>query len=84
MTRPARQMLAWRSAPLSSISRVRRQNAALRALIDELLLQVRGAQRENEAWTPAERAEAEAALARIMSRVRSAAVERPDEPDESP
>lgn len=62
----------------------RRHNAALRALIDELLLQVRGAQRENEAWTPAERAEAEAALARIMSRVRSAAVERPDEPDGSP
>lgn len=62
----------------------RRQNAALRALIDELLLQVRGAQREHEAWTPAERAEAEAALARIMSRVRSAAVERPDEPDGSP
>lgn len=62
----------------------RRQNAALRALIDELLLQVRGAQRENEAWTPTERADAEAALARIMSRVRSAAVAPPDEPDQSP
>ena len=62
----------------------RRRNAALRALIDELLLQVRGAQRENEAWTPAERAEAEAALARIMSRVRTAAVAPPEEPDQSP
>ena len=62
----------------------RRRNAALRALIDELLLQVRGAQREQEAWTPAERAEAEAALTRIMSQVRTAAVARPDEPDQSP
>ena len=61
----------------------RRRNAALRALIDELLVQVRGAQRENEAWTPAERAEAEAALARIMSRVRAAAVAPPEEHDQS-
>lgn len=61
----------------------RRRNAALRALIDEMLLQVRGAQRENAAWTPEERAEAEAALARIMSRVRTAAVAPADEPDQS-
>jgi len=61
----------------------RRRNTALRALIDELLLQVRGAQRDTSAWTPAERAEAEAALARIMSRVRTAAVTPPDESDQS-
>ena len=52
----------------------RRRNAALRALIDEMLMQVRGIQRENEAWTAEERARAEAELDRIMSRVRTAAV----------
>lgn len=62
----------------------RRRNAALRSLIDEMLLQVRGMQRENDAWTPDERAGAEAALDRIMSRVRGAAVSRDNEPDEFP
>jgi hypothetical protein len=62
----------------------RRRNAALRALVDEMLSQVRGAQREGEAWSPEERAAAEAALARIMSRVRSAAVSGDGEPDQSP
>jgi hypothetical protein len=52
----------------------RRRNAALRALIDEMLFQVRGMQRDNEAWTPEERARAEAELDRIMARVRNAAV----------
>ena len=61
----------------------RRRNAALRALIDEMLQQVRGAQREHEAWTPEERLGAEAALQRIMSRVRTAAVAPDDEPDQS-
>ena len=51
----------------------RRRNLALRALIDELLFQVRGMQREHAAWTPEERVQAEAELARIMSRVRAAA-----------
>ena len=53
----------------------RRRNAALRALIDEMLFQVRGMQqRDNEAWTAEERARAEAELDRIMSRVRNAAI----------
>ena len=52
----------------------RRRNAALRALIDEMLMQVRGIQRENEAWTAEERARAEAELGRIMAQVRSAAI----------
>ena len=56
----------------------RRRNAALRALIDEMLSQVRGLQREPESWTPDERAQAEAELARIMARVRSSAVGRDD------
>jgi hypothetical protein len=62
----------------------RRRNAALRKLIDEMLLQVRGLQRENEAWTPQERATAEAELDRILNRVRTAAVTRDGEPDTSP
>lgn len=54
----------------------RRRNLALRALIDEMLFQVRGLQREDDAWSAAERAKAEAELARIMARVRDAAVSR--------
>jgi len=61
----------------------RRRNAALRSLIDEMLLQVRGIQRENEAWTPDERTQAEAALARIMNRVRNVAVVRDGGADQS-
>lgn len=62
----------------------RRRNAALRKLIDEMLVQVRGIQRENEAWTPEERATAEAELDRILTRVRSVAVARDGGPDTSP
>ena len=51
----------------------RRRNLALRALIDEMLFQVRGMQREHGAWTAAEREQAEEELARIMARVRAAA-----------
>jgi hypothetical protein len=61
----------------------RRRNAALRALIDEMLFQVRGLQSEGQAWTPAERAQAEAELDRIMHRVRDAAVPRPSGSDET-
>jgi hypothetical protein len=62
----------------------RRRNAALRKLIDEMLSQVRGIQRENEAWTPQERATAEAELDRILTRVRNVAVARDGEPGTSP
>ena len=58
----------------------RRRNAALRALIDEMLSQVRELQQENPSWTPEERSTAEAELARIMARVRSSAVGRGDDP----
>ena len=58
----------------------RRRNAALRALIDEMLSQVRELQQENPSWTPEERSKAEAELARIMTRVRSSAVGRGDDP----
>jgi hypothetical protein len=61
----------------------RRRNAALRKLIDEMLFQVRGLQRENEAWTPDERARAEAELQRIMGRVRDAAVAPAGDTDQS-
>lgn len=60
----------------------RRRNLALRALIDEMLFQVRGMQRENAAWSDDERTQAEAELDRIMRRVRSAATTQ-ESPDES-
>ena len=58
------------SAPAASD---RRRNLALRALIDEMLFQVRGMQRDHPDWGADERAQAEAELARIMTRVRDAA-----------
>ena len=51
----------------------RRSNPSLRALIDEMLEQVRALNRNARAWTPEERARAEADLVNIMSRVRGAA-----------
>ena len=53
----------------------RRRNLALRKLIDEMLFQVRGMQRDHAAWTPEERAHAQSELDRIMGRVRQAATE---------
>ena len=58
----------------------RRRNAALRAMIDEMLSQVRELQQDNASWTPEERSKAEDELARIMARVRSSAVGRGDDP----
>ena len=52
----------------------RRRNLALRALIDEMLFQVRGMQRDHVAWTSEEREQAQAELDRIMGRVRQAAM----------
>lgn len=51
----------------------RRARAGFRALIDEMMAQIRAASRHAE-WTPDARAQAEADLARIMARVRRAAV----------
>ena len=51
----------------------RRARAGFRALIDEMMMQIRAASRHAE-WTPEARAQAEADLARIMARVRRAAV----------
>ena len=55
----------------------RRAKAGFRALIDEMMLQIRAASRHAE-WTPEARAQAEADLARIMARVRRAAVNAGD------
>lgn len=55
----------------------RRARAGFRALIDEMMAQIRLASRHAE-WTPEARAQAEADLARIMARVRRAAVSSGD------
>lgn len=62
----------------------RRHNMALRALIEEMLDQVREMHGNTAVWRAGERAEAEAALATIMARVRSqAGSARRPEPDPS-
>ena len=48
----------------------RRKRLALRALVEEMLNEIRSAAGGNEEWTPEERARAEADLARIMDQVR--------------
>lgn len=48
----------------------RRSNVVLRALVNEMLDRVRDLSRRTEAWTPEERARAEADLEMIMERVR--------------
>ena len=52
----------------------RRKNAALRALIDELLFRVRDVNQNVDMWTPEERQKAEHELSMIMARVRGAAM----------
>jgi hypothetical protein len=52
---------------------VKRTRAAFRALIDEMLAQLRDAS-ARELWTPEARARAEADLARIMESVRREAI----------
>ena len=55
----------------SSIDTVeRRRRLALRALVEEMLNEIRSAAGGNDGWTPEERARAEADLARIMDQVR--------------
>ena len=53
----------------------RRRNLALRKLIDEMLFQVRGMQKDQGTWSAEERAQAQEALDRIMGRVRQAATD---------
>ena len=48
----------------------RRKRIALRALVEEMLNEIRSAAGGNEDWTPDERARAEVDLARIMDQVR--------------
>jgi hypothetical protein len=48
----------------------RRKRLALRALVEEMLNEIRSAAGANEDWTPEERRRAEADLARIMDQVR--------------
>lgn len=55
------------------VEKDRRARTALRALIDEMLTQLRAASRRDE-WTAEERAAAEADLARIMESVRREAM----------
>lgn len=55
----------------------RRSNFVLRALIDEMLEQVRELDRTSPTLTPEARTEAEAALDALMARVRRAALKRP-------
>jgi hypothetical protein len=47
----------------------RRRRLALRALVEEMLTEIRSAA-SDESWTPEERQRAEADLARIMDQVR--------------
>ena len=51
----------------------RRTNVALRSLVNEMLQRVRDLSRRTAAWSVEERAQAEAELERIMSRVRDEA-----------
>ena len=67
------------SAPASD----RRARAGFRALIDEMMAQIRAVSRQEE-WTPEARAAAEADLERIMASVRREAIrarveEQPDD-----
>jgi hypothetical protein len=57
----------------------RRSNPELRRLIEEMLERVREMNRNVGAWTPEERARAEADLESVMARVRRLAGERREE-----
>lgn len=53
----------------------RRHDRALRALVDDMMTQIRSAA-THDGWTAEERARAEADLARIMDQVRQEALSR--------
>lgn len=65
----------------SEIATERRSNLVLRALVGEMLDRVRELSRRTTAWTPEERAQAEAELEAIMAHVRREAM-RAHEPAE--
>lgn len=61
------------SQPPSTPGDDRRSNSGLRALIDEMMTQLRAAS-NRDVWTPEARARAESDLERIMATVRQKAV----------
>ena len=63
--------------PLDSPPPQRRSNFILRALIDEMLEQVRELDRHSAAWTPDQRAQREREVDELMARVRRAAMKGP-------
>ena len=67
----------------SDATRERRIDSALRALVDDMMAQIRLAANHSD-WTPEERARAEADLARIMDQVRQEALARGMDPDSPP
>ncbi len=69
--RPAPEQSQSTDQSSSSVDTVeRRKRLALRALVEEMLNEIRSAAGGNEGWTPEERSRAEADLARIMDQVR--------------
>lgn len=62
------------SVPETVEERRTRSNHVLRSLVDDMLNQVRKLSRRSAEWTPEERAQAEAELEMIMTRVRHEAV----------
>ena len=65
------------SEPSAGSEMERRRRTALRAMIDEMMEQIRTATR-HDGWTSEERSRAEADLARIMDRVRQEALAGPE------
>jgi len=64
-------------APQAAVTAERRSNEVLRALVNEMLERVRELSRRTAAWTPEERAQAEAELEAIMAQVRREAARPP-------
>ena len=66
---PTAQSQSTEQSPTDTVER--RKRLALRALVEEMLNEIRSAAGANEEdWTPEERQRAEADLARIMDQVR--------------
>jgi acyl-CoA reductase-like NAD-dependent aldehyde dehydrogenase len=65
------------SLPSAPAPAHRRSNFILRALIDEMLEQVRELDRHSAEWTPKERAQREREVDELMARVRRAALKGP-------
>jgi hypothetical protein len=78
MTDPAAKSTSTPSDAVDA-ARERRSNAALRALVNEMLERVRELSRRTTAWSPEEREQAEAELEVIMARVRREAARPRDQ-----